>query len=137
MLTRRTATEVLFSNDDIARIHLFDKGRVQIFQAMLREFSRVGGVQITRRDDDVSINVSSVAMYRTFVVHELLLIYIFRQTDMTKHRTCSGNSWRREIHLARRIAHATNEISIGGSDRALPCCQNAHITTQARTAGRG
>ena len=78
MLARRTATEVLFSNDDIARIHLFDKVRIQIFQAMFCEFSRVGGVQITRRDDDVSINVSSVAMYRTFIVHELLLIYIFR-----------------------------------------------------------
>src|SRR5450759_511192 len=62
MLARASAAEVLVGHDDGAGLHLGDEACVEVLHAVLGKLRGVGGVQIARRDDDVGVDVTAVAV---------------------------------------------------------------------------
>ena len=60
MFAGGTAAEVRAADDDVPRLHLLRKGRVNILHAVLRKLIGRGGVQVARGDNHIRIHVVAV-----------------------------------------------------------------------------
>ena len=69
MLARRAATEVFFGNNDVTRFYVVDELDIQILQAVLGEFGRLGSGEVASWDNYVGINIATVAMNCSLKLH--------------------------------------------------------------------
>ncbi len=60
MLARAAAAEILARYDEVAGLHAANEIIFGVFHAVLRQFYRIGGIQIPRWNDDIGINVVAV-----------------------------------------------------------------------------
>ena len=69
MLARRAATEVFFGNNDVTGLYVVDELDIQILQAVLGKFGRLRSSEVASRDDNVGINIATVAMNCSLELH--------------------------------------------------------------------
>ena len=60
MLSGRTAAEIGFCHDDVTRLQTVYESRVQVNHNVACQFLRIEGVQVSGRDDNVSIHVVTI-----------------------------------------------------------------------------
>ena len=74
VLTRGAAAEVFLGDHDVALLHLVDELRVDILHAVCRKLLMGGGVEVSRGDDNVGVDVVAEFMYSAFCVHNHILL---------------------------------------------------------------
>ena len=66
MFARGAAAEVFTADHDVAGLDIFREGGVYIHHAVLGQFLRIEGIQVTGRNDDVRVDVVAVAPNLSF-----------------------------------------------------------------------
>ena len=76
MFSGGAAAEILVGYDDVALRHLSGKLRVDVLHAVLRQLLRIGGIEISGRDDDVRIDVVPVFICKTHKSDRFLSVFL-------------------------------------------------------------